>query len=112
MSKRGKVSTRQVLLAKRRALMRRSEQTLAEEQRLLEQVEPDWEDSAANLSAAQLLDRMGDVELSQLRRVQAALERLEHGSYGICVRCQEPIERRRLAALPEADRCARCAGAN
>jgi len=92
--------------------MRRSEHTLAEEQQLLEQVEPDWEDSAANISAARLLDRMGDVELSQLRRVQAALERLEHGSYGICVRCQEPIERRRLAALPEADRCARCAGAN
>jgi DnaK suppressor protein len=112
MSKRGKISTRQVLLAKRRALMRRSEQTLAEEQRLLEQVEPDWEDGAANLSAALLLDRMGDVEFSQLRRVQAALERFDQGTYGICLRCEEPIERRRLAALPEADRCARCAGAN
>ena len=92
--------------------MRRSEQTLAEEQHLLEQVEPDWEDVAANLSAARVLDRMSDVELLQLRKVQAALERLDHGAYGICLRCQEPIERRRLAALPEADRCASCAGAN
>jgi DnaK suppressor protein len=112
MSKRGKISTRQVLLARRRALMRRSEHTLAEEQRLLEQVEPDWEDLAANLSAARLLDRMSDVELLQLRKVQAALERLEHGTYGVCVRCQAPIERRRLAALPEAERCAGCAAAN
>jgi DnaK suppressor protein len=112
MSKRERISTRQVLLAKRRALMQRSEQTLADEQRLLEQVEPDWEDLAANLSAARLLDRMSDVELRQLRWVQAALERLDHGTYGICVRCQEPIERRRLAVLPEADRCATCAGAS
>jgi RNA polymerase-binding protein DksA len=112
MSKRNKVSTRQVLLARRRALLRRSEHTLAEEQRLLEQVEPDWEDLAANLSAALVLDRMSDVELRQLRRVQSALERLEHGSYGACVRCRRPIERRRLQALPEADRCASCADAS
>jgi RNA polymerase-binding transcription factor DksA len=92
--------------------MQRSEHTLAEEQRLLEAVEPDWEDVAANLSAARLLDRMSDVELSQLRRVQAALERLEHDTYGICVRCQERIDPRRLRALPEADRCTGCAAAN
>jgi DnaK suppressor protein len=112
MSTRGKISTRQVLLAKRRALVQRSEHTLAEEQRLLEQVEPDWEDVAANISAARLLDRMSDVEFLQLRKVQSALERLDHGTYGICVRCQEPIERRRLAVLPEADRCASCAAAS
>jgi RNA polymerase-binding protein DksA len=112
MSNRGKISTRQILLTKRRALMRRSEKTLAEEQRLLEQVEPDWEDEAAKLSAARLLDRMSDVELTQLRRVQAALERLERGSYGTCARCGARIDPRRLRALPEADRCARCAGAN
>ena len=112
MSKRKKVSTRQVLLARRRALLRRSEHTLAEEQRLLEQVEPDWEDLAANLSAALVLDRTSDVELRQLRRVQSALERLDHGDYGECVRCRRPIERRRLQALPEADRCATCAGAS
>ena len=92
--------------------MQRSEHTLAEEQRLLEEVEPDWQDVAANLSAAQLLDRMSDVELSQLRRVQAALDRLEHGTYGVCLRCQQRIDPRRLRALPEADRCARCAASN
>jgi RNA polymerase-binding transcription factor DksA len=112
MGKRNKVSIRQVLLARRRALLRRSENTLAEEQQLLEQVEPDWEDVAANISAAQLLDRMSDVDLIQLRRVQAALERLDHGTYGECTRCRRPIERRRLQVLPEADRCASCACAN
>jgi RNA polymerase-binding transcription factor DksA len=112
MSKRAKVSTRQVLLAKRRALMRRSEQTLDEEQRLLEQVEPNWHDVAANLSAARLLDCMSDLELMHLRNVQAAIDRLDHGTYGDCVRCQQPIDRRRLSVLPEADRCTSCADAN
>src|SRR5438045_9207214 len=112
MSNRRKLTARQILLARRRALMRRSEHTLAEEQHLLEEVEPDWEDEAAKLSAAVLLDRMSDVELMQLRRVQAALDRLDQGSYGACIRCKQAIERRRLQALPEADRCARYAEAS
>jgi RNA polymerase-binding transcription factor DksA len=92
--------------------MRRSENTLAEEQRLLEQVEPDWEDEAAKISAARLLDQTSEVELTQLRRVQAAIERLDRGTYGGCVRCCQRIDPRRLRVLPEADRCARCAACN
>jgi DnaK suppressor protein len=89
--------------------MRRTEDALAEEKRLLEEFEPDWQDRAANLTAALLLDRMSDIELMQLRRVQAALERLETGGYGHCVHCRRPIEPARLLALPEADRCSGCA---
>jgi DnaK suppressor protein len=92
--------------------MRLTENTLAEEQQLLEQVEPDWEDLAANISAARLLDQTSDVELTHLRRVQAALDRLDRGTYGACMRCQQLIDPRRLAALPEADRCASCACAS
>lgn len=88
--------------------MRRSEDTLAQEQRLLEEVEPDWEDQAAILNAVMLLDRMSDVELLQLRRVQAAIDRFDRGNYGRCVYCRQPIERSRLRILPETDRCAGC----
>jgi RNA polymerase-binding transcription factor DksA len=105
-------ATRKRLIDRRRALMRRSAETLAEEQQLLESSEPDWEDVAANVSAASLLDHLGDAELRQLRRVHAALERMEHGTYGRCVVCKQPIERRRLAVLPEAERCAACSDNN
>jgi len=46
----------------------------------------------------------------QLAGVEAALARLADGSYGICCDCGLPIHPRRLEAMPEAARCARCQG--
>lgn len=40
--------------------------------------------------------------------VEAALERLEAGEYGICEFCGEPISPKRLKAIPWATRCATC----
>jgi DnaK suppressor protein len=40
-----------------------------------------------------------------------ALERLEHGGYGRCERCGEPIPAARLEARPAAATCVRCAAA-
>jgi len=45
-----------------------------------------------------------------LRQVGRARQRLAEGSYGECLRCGQPIEPARLAALPVAERCVRCAG--
>jgi len=41
-------------------------------------------------------------------RVTTALERIQDGSYGICVGCGEPIHPDRLELLPEAPACAPC----
>ncbi|MDU2064908.1 MAG: TraR/DksA C4-type zinc finger protein [Sporomusaceae bacterium] len=49
-----------------------------------------------------------DNEALELREIEAALARLEQGTYGICERCQEKIEPERLEALPTAARCIRC----
>lgn len=43
-----------------------------------------------------------------LREVQAALARVEDGSYGVCLRCEEPISAKRLAAVPWAAYCLGC----
>ncbi len=45
----------------------------------------------------------------KLSRVRSALERLRDGSYGLCVRCRQPIGKARLDALPEILLCVRCA---
>jgi DnaK suppressor protein len=44
----------------------------------------------------------------RIRRLASALERIESGAYGTCSACGQPIERARLAALPEAETCLRC----
>jgi DnaK suppressor protein len=43
-----------------------------------------------------------------LRNVSAALARIEDGSYGICMNCDEEIKPKRLEAVPWAKYCIRC----
>lgn len=45
---------------------------------------------------------------TDLRRVDAALARLESGRYGICCRCQEPVEADRLTSDPATPFCLPC----
>ena len=40
--------------------------------------------------------------------VQAALRRIELGSYGVCEGCRSPIALERLEAIPQARLCVRC----
>lgn len=49
-----------------------------------------------------------DREVGELREVEAALERIRVGSYGVCEGCGESIERERLEAYPTARRCVDC----
>jgi RNA polymerase-binding transcription factor DksA len=43
-----------------------------------------------------------------LTDVEAALTRMNEGSYGACHLCRRPIERERLVIVPQARYCARC----
>lgn len=45
----------------------------------------------------------------EIRRVDAALARLEEGEYGACVECGEDIEPKRLDLDPTAPLCISCA---
>jgi DnaK suppressor protein len=40
-----------------------------------------------------------------LRKIDAALKRMDDGTYGLCARGGHPIEKARLKALPYADLC-------
>jgi RNA polymerase-binding transcription factor len=49
-----------------------------------------------------------DRESNLLRNVRSALRRVEDGSFGICMHCEEEISPRRLAAVPWAPFCIGC----
>jgi len=49
--------------------------------------------------------------LDQIAAIEAAIGRLDDGTYGICVRCGQPVGEERLAARPAAATCVRCARA-
>ena len=48
-------------------------------------------------------------EQGTLEQVNEALDRLNHGKYGRCVECNEPISKPRLQALPYTRHCIQCA---
>jgi DnaK suppressor protein len=43
-----------------------------------------------------------------LGQIEAALERIHDGEFGICLDCEEPISPKRLAAVPWAAYCLQC----
>lgn len=67
-------------------------------------------------AASQVFEQQRDLALrdrseQQLELVDAALERIEAGTYGTCVRCGNPIAPARLEALPWAAHCIDCQSA-
>ncbi len=50
-------------------------------------------------------------EEETLQRIEAALERIEAGTYGRCVECEGRIKVGRLQAIPFTDVCIKCASA-
>jgi DnaK suppressor protein len=49
-----------------------------------------------------------DSDSALLRQMRAALVRLEEGTFGICLECEEELPARRLQVLPWAARCVSC----
>ena len=49
-----------------------------------------------------------DAAVLRLKRVEGALQRIEAGEYGECLRCEEPIGVQRLTVQPEAVLCIAC----
>lgn len=52
--------------------------------------------------------RLGDRESQMVADIDQALLRIKEGSYGICIRCNRPIDERRLEAVPTARYDADC----
>lgn len=69
----------------------------------------DWEEQATALENSEVLEALDEQTRQEIQHVQAALERIAQGTYGICVRCGNHIPTRRLEALPYSTRCISCA---
>ena len=67
------------------------------------------EEDQAQLSHDEFLQlRLNSLDYDKLRQVDAALDRIADGEYGICLACEEKIAPRRLQVLPYAKYCVGC----
>jgi DnaK suppressor protein len=95
---------RQMLLQKRAEL----EGNVRQRDGLAIEKRPDLLDEVQLAAERELVVISRDIESSLLREVRAALERSKDGSFGLCLRCEEPIAPRRLNAVPWASHCISC----
>ncbi len=67
------------------------------------------EEDQAQLSHDEFVSlHLNSLDYAQLRLIEAALDRLDSGDYGICLSCEEPIPAKRLNVLPWARYCVKC----
>jgi DnaK suppressor protein len=52
--------------------------------------------------------RLRNREVLYIKKVDEALKRIEEGTFGLCEKCEEDIELRRLEARPTATLCVTC----
>jgi DnaK suppressor protein len=69
---------------------------------------PDALDEVQNAAERELAIRQLEHDSSRFRFVKSALQRIEEGTYGQCVRCEADISIKRLKAVPWTPYCLEC----
>ncbi|MGL1892344.1 MAG: TraR/DksA family transcriptional regulator [Spirochaetaceae bacterium] len=68
----------------------------------------DLVDLASNDFEKQILDVSSALEVKTLNKINAAINRMQNGHYGVCAQCSEHINQDRLKAMPYAVLCVKC----
>ncbi len=99
---------RELLEAKRRAVVDNAKKTLTDNMVLDPSDLPDEMDLASSEYLQSFEFRLRGREKSHLAKLELALKKIDDGSFGICSECGEPIAKKRLEARPETQLCIRC----
>ena len=65
-------------------------------------------DLASNDIDIRLLETIGTQDVNRLKKVEAAIGRMNNGRFGLCVKCTKKIDEQRLLAIPYAALCIDC----
>ncbi len=85
----------------------------------LQGLESDWEklgerdiemeEEAQKAHLTELFSQLDEMEIKELKEIDAALIKVNTAAYGICETCSKPVSPERLEALPATPFCKRCA---
>ncbi|MEE2722335.1 MAG: TraR/DksA C4-type zinc finger protein [Pseudomonadota bacterium] len=70
--------------------------------------EADFEERATEVAGDEVLEGLGIQGLKEAQQIKAALTRIEEGTFGLCVQCDEKIPEKRLELLPHTPLCTSC----
>jgi RNA polymerase-binding protein DksA len=94
-------------LMQHKAELRKRVSTIHEHAR--DPLEQDSAEQAAQLGNVAVVSALEAEAVQQIAEIEAALQRLEAGTYGVCVTCGEPVGEGRLKVRPAATQCRDCA---
>jgi DnaK suppressor protein len=93
-------------LTKRRDDIFKTHERAEDARRALMEPEVEFEEAAQNESIADTLARLDEREREEIEAIDAALEKIKLGKYGLCEVCRKHISLKRLSALPWTSLCA------
>ncbi len=96
---------KELLLKHRQQIMNVGLLNKSEDLHVSEEDLSDETDLASSLIQQQLNCTIRDREYAKLRRIDAALDRIDEGTYGHCEDCDEEIGMKRLENQPWAELC-------
>lgn len=100
------------LITERNEIMESIAEHNADFKKILEETSgKDSIDEAADVIDLKMLESMEMKGLQQLELIDAALNRIEAGKYGLCMKCGTQIPEGRLEAIPTAVLCVDCKSA-
>jgi RNA polymerase-binding transcription factor DksA len=79
------------------------------EDELEQPVSESFSEQAVEREDDQVREDLGAAGVQEIRMIEAALDRIDRGTYGDCVRCGDPIGDERLDVLPATPMCRDCA---
>jgi DnaK suppressor protein len=90
-----------------RAMLHDLEQPLLRDE-IAVQNPPDTIDRVQHAAEREFAIRRIESDFNRLQSIRLALQRIDDGTYGECMRCGNPISSKRLRAVPWASYCVNC----
>ena len=69
----------------------------------------DWAERAVEAANDEVLEEVGDITRDEIQHIRLALAQIDAGTYGTCTQCGDAIAEGRMAVLPHATKCVKCA---
>lgn len=100
---------RRRILERRHALVRSARRNQRELEGIMNAEKlPEMEEGAQVASAEYVMTQLGDAQRKEVAQIDAAIARMDAGTYGECIDCGSTISLERLNAMPYALRDAGC----
>ncbi|GAB4176825.1 MAG: TraR/DksA family transcriptional regulator [Geothermobacteraceae bacterium] len=101
-------AARKALLEMRRQVLQEANVSLNAYREMGQENLPDISDVSANAANRNVLLNLSENLRQKLRDIDAALERIDQGEYGVCASCEEEISPERMRVRPFSRYCIEC----